>query len=108
MYFSVNGEKVHLKTIQDNKGRADFNQLTYPNAYGNGIDLQLTHETTKRKMDYVIHNREAIGDIPNNASHLVFEETIELPIGWKAELKDNIIYIKDGKEIGRASCRERV
>lgn len=97
MYFSVNGEKVHLKTIQDNKGRADFNQLTYPNAYGNGIDLQLTHETTKRKMDYVIHNREAIGDIPNNASHLVFEETIELPIGWNAELKDNIIYIKDGK-----------
>ena len=95
MYFFVNGNKEQIQTIKNEKGIVEVNKLLYPNIYGNGIDLQLTQETSKRKMDYVIHSLSALGSIPSNASHLVFEETVELPLGWTAELKDNIILLRD-------------
>jgi len=52
MYFELNGQAVQIQNIQSKSGRVDFNELTYSNVYGNGIDLRLTQNSTKRKMDY--------------------------------------------------------
>lgn len=97
MYFEANGQKINVQSIKNTEGKVNFNELTYPNVYGTGIDLLLTQHTTKRKMDYVIHSLEALENIPNDANYLVFEETVELPQGWKAELKNNVIYLIDGR-----------
>ena len=45
-------------------------------------------------MDYIISSLSDL-TIPNGATNLVFEESVELPSGWKAELKDNVIYLLD-------------
>jgi hypothetical protein len=95
MFFEVNGLETNPQVISGSTGNVDFNKLTYPNVYGPGIDLRLTQETTKRKMDYIIANINALGAIPNQASFLVFEEKVELPTGWFAVLEENMILVKD-------------
>jgi hypothetical protein len=95
MYFEVNGQVTNSQEISGAAGAAVFNKLTYSNVYGPGIDLQFTQETTKRKMDYIIANINALGSIPNQATYLVFEEKVELPAGWFAVLNENVIYVMD-------------
>lgn len=86
MYFQSSNSEINPKTIQNQQGKVDFDELIYNNCYGNGIDLKIKHGTVGRKMDYIIHNRSALGTIPVSADFLVFEETIELPSGWKASI----------------------
>lgn len=95
MYFEANGQKINVQSIRNAPGQASFNELTYTNAYGNGIDLRLTQNTTKRKMDYIIHSLDALGNIPSNVNNLVFEESVALPTGWKAVLENNEILLID-------------
>lgn len=95
MYYEVNGIEVQSKPIQSKQGRVNFNELTYSNVYGTGIDLRLTQHTTKRKMDYIIQNLNALGIIPSGAQFLVFEEKVILPSGWTAQLRNNEILLKD-------------
>jgi uncharacterized protein YneR len=95
MYYEVNGQAIQVQNIQSKLGNASYNELTYSGVYGDGIDLRLTQNTTQRKMDYIIHNPQALGTIPTGSQFLVFEEQVELPRGWIAELKDNVIYLKD-------------
>lgn len=95
MYFEGNGQILQAQNIQSKSGAVNFNELTYAGVYGNGIDLRLTQHTSKRKMDYVIQSLSALGTIPNGATDLVFEETVQLPLGWTAELRDNVIYLLD-------------
>jgi len=95
MFFEVNGQETNPQAISGSSGNVDFNKLTYPNVYGPGIDLRLTQETTKRKMDYIIANINALGSIPYQATYLVFEEKIELPTSWFAVLEGNEIFIMD-------------
>lgn len=95
MYYQSNGQEIQAQSIQDKPGTAIFNELTYSNVYGSGIDLRLTQQTTLRKMDYLIQSVSALGNVPAGAEFLVFEEAVELPTGWKAELKDNVIFLLD-------------
>lgn len=95
MYYSVNENAVQVQNIKSKQGNAEFNKLTYFDVYGSGIDLVLTQNTTKRKMDYVIQNRSALGEVPVGADFLVFEERVQLPNGWKGELEKNYILLKD-------------
>lgn len=93
MYF----DEETSKTIyaKEQKGNTDFNKLTYSNVFGDGIDLQLTQNTINRKLDYIIHNKSALGTIPTGAKHLIFEESVQLPKGWKATLENNEILLID-------------
>ncbi len=88
MYYLVGNSVVQPLTIAPNTGTVDFNELTYSNVYGNGIDLKLTQHTTIRKMDYIIQNLNALATIPTGAEYLVFEEKVVLPNGWNATLTD--------------------
>ena len=95
MYYEANGQLIQSHNIQSKQGLVDFNELTYANVYGSGIDLRLTQNTKQRKMDYIIQDQTALGNIPNGADFLVFEEKVVLPVGWSAQLIDNEILLKD-------------
>ena len=95
MYYQAGNQEIQTKNIAGAQGNINFNELTYNNVYGNGIDLRLAQNTTNRKMDYIIHNKSALGNIPSNAEFLVFEEKVELPMGWKAVINEKKIDLKD-------------
>lgn len=95
MYYEVNGQSVQMQSIQSKQGLVNFNELTYSNVYGPGIDLRFTQNTTHRKMDYIIQNQAALNNIPAGTQYLVFEEKIELPNGWTAQLSNNEILLID-------------
>lgn len=102
MFFEVDGLESNSQNILGSTGIVDFNRLTYSNVYGSGIDLRFIQETTKRKMDYIIANINALGFVPAQANYLVFEEKVELPTGWTAHLEENVIYVKDNAGVVRA------
>lgn len=95
MYYESNGQANQIQNIQSKQGLVKFNELTYANVYGSGIDLRLTQNTKQRKMDYIIQNQMALNNIPNGADFLVFEEKVVLPVGWSAQLINNEILLKD-------------
>ncbi len=95
MYFLASEQEIYSQGILGTNGNVNFNVLTYPNVYGDGIDLRLTQETTKRKMDYIIGNLGNLGPIPQSADFLVFEEKVELPFGYSFQLIENNILIFD-------------
>lgn len=94
MYYQGNGQEIRIISIKDKKGQANWNELVYPDVYGDGIDLKLTQNTTSRKMDYIIRDQAALGTIPSTAQFLVFEEKVELPSGWTASAIDDKIALK--------------
>lgn len=95
MYYESNGQATQIQDIQSKQGLVNFNELTYANVYGSGIDLRLTQNTKQRKMDYIIQSQSALNNIPNGADFLVFEEKVILPSGFSAQLLDNEILLKD-------------
>ncbi len=103
MYYEVNGQALQVQHIQEKQGNIHFNELTYQGAYGNGIDLRLTQNTTQRKMDYIIQNSSVLANIPSGAQFLIFEEKAELPNGWTAQLINNEILLTD--ESGNIQAR---
>ena len=96
MYYQGNGQEIQVTSIKNNPGQVNWNELTYTDIYGSGIDLKLTHNTTSRKMDYIIQNQAALGTIPATAQFLVFEEKVQLPSGWVASSIDDKIALKNG------------
>lgn len=97
MYFLKDNLPISIQSISNSSGQVDFNKLTYKHVYGNGIDLRLEHNTINRKLDYIINTKDALPKIPIGSSHLVFEETIQLPSKWKA--------IRVNNEIQTLNCR---
>lgn len=95
MYYEVNGNPVQTQNIQEKQGMVNYNELTYSNVYGVGIDLRLTQNTTQRKMDYIINSPAALINIPSGAQFLVFEEQVVLPNAWTAQLVNNEILLID-------------
>lgn len=95
MYFQTGTTQMEVKYISSAQGNTNFNQLTYPNVYGPGIDLRLTQNTTQRKLDYLISSKNSLGTIPPSAEWLIFEEQVELPNGWVAQIVGNTIEVKD-------------
>jgi|GEM_PF-2059512 len=98
-YFQVAGESHGTLHAQHVPGTADFNTLLYPAAFGQHIDMEIQQHTTMRKLNYIIQDRTALSAAPAGTDFMVFEETIELPAGWKAELAGKVILLKsaDGK-----------
>lgn len=96
MYFRSKKHVSNVKQIEASiVGSSDFNQLVYPNVYGQGIDVRFTQLSVKRKMDYIIQRVSDLGAIPTNSEFLIFEESIQLPDGWSATLIHNQIVLKN-------------
>lgn len=95
MYWEVNGQKAGEIAGADVAAKIGGNQLFYNNLFGN-ISAEFTILTGKRKLNYIIPNKEALGKIPNNADYLVFSEDVVLPKGWTYKMTDKEnVEIKD-------------
>lgn len=53
--------------------------------------------TGKRKLNYVIPDKPALGSVPSGAEYLVFTEDLILPNGWTAKTTDAGVLVKDRK-----------
>lgn len=99
MYWEVNKQEtgtIHSKdvsvTVKDDKAY-------YNNLYGN-ISAEFITEIGKRKLNYIIPDKQSLGKIPSNADYLVFSEDVVLN-GWTHTVTERGILIKDqnGKQI---------
>lgn len=100
MYWEVNGQAVNMLNSANTPVRIENDRAYYDNIYGS-ISAEFTTLTGKRKLNYIIPNKQALGTIPSNAEYLVFSEDIILPFGWTSSMTEKGILIKDqiGKEI---------
>lgn len=99
MYWEVNGQKVGEILGANVSAQVENDKLFYNNLFGN-ISAEFTVLTGKRKLNYIIPNKEALGVIPSNAEYLVFSEDIVLPEGWSYEQKGKQVLIYNpGKKI---------
>src|SRR5690606_15143254 len=81
MYWQVNGQNQVVLNATNSPITLEDDKAFYNNIYGD-IDAEFTILTGKRKLNYIVPNIEALGNIPNNADYLVFSEDILLPNGW--------------------------
>ncbi len=93
MVFLKGNEIVSQSPIKKTAGNASKDQLTYENAFGNGIDLHFKQNSTNRKLDFIIHSKEDIKSMAKLSDYLVFQEDIVLPQGWYVRLVDKQIHV---------------
>lgn len=100
MYWEVNGQPVNERASANVSVTIDGDKAYYNNLYGN-ISAEFITLTGKRKLNYIIPNRQEISNAPQNAEYLVFTEDVVLPEGWTSKETENGILIKNaaGKEI---------
>ncbi len=100
MYWEVNGQAVNTLNSVNVPVSIQEDKAYYHNIYGN-ISAEFTILTGKRKLNYIIPNQQALGNIPTGADYLVFTEDVILPFGWTSTITDSGVMIKDqlGKEI---------
>lgn len=94
MFWEVNGQPYGLINSANTPIQVEGDKAYYRNIYGN-IDVEFTMLTGKRELNYIIPNQAALGNIPENATYLVFSEDVVLPIGWTHEVTDKGIVIKN-------------
>jgi len=94
LYWEVNGQQKNMLSGNNSPASVQDNKLYYNNLFGQ-ISAEFTVLTGKRDLNYIIPNKQALGDIPEGASYLVFSEDIILPIGWTFSMSENGVLIKD-------------
>lgn len=100
MYWEVNGQAVNTITGADVAVSVQGDKAYYNNLFGS-ISAEFVMLTGKRELNYIIPNRGALANAPQNAEFLVFSEDVILPQGWTSTETERGILIKDrsGKEI---------
>jgi len=100
MYWEADGQQKFVKTSSNVPAASQGNRLYYKNIYGN-ISAEFTILPAKRKLNYIIPNKNSLGTIPDSADFLVFSEDIMIPFGWTYVQTIHGILIKDnfGKNI---------
>lgn len=100
MYWEVNGQAVNTVNSANKAVRIEGDKAYYDNIYGN-ISAEFITLTAKRKLNYIIPNKQALGNIPAGADYLVFTEDVVLPFNWTSSITESGVMIKDqlGKEI---------
>lgn len=94
MYWENHGQTIGLKNASDTNATINDNQVIYANLW-NDISARFTLLNGRKKLDYIIPNRESLGEIPQNAQYLVFTENIQLPHNWSHTTTSKGIHIKD-------------
>ena len=100
MFWEVNGQNIGTLNSANSPVSIQNDKAYYPNIYGN-ISAEFQILTGKRKLNYIIPNAQALGNVPTGADFLVFSEDVILPFGWTSTITENGVLIKDqlGKEI---------
>lgn len=94
LYWEINGQKIQQQFATSTMAMAQNNTLTYPNLFGE-ISAQYTLSNGKKRLDYIIPNPAALGNVPAHADYLVFTEDIILPQGWTHTTTAKGIHIQD-------------
>lgn len=94
IYWENHGQIIGLKNASDTNATVIDNQVTYANLW-NDISARFTLLNGRKKLDYIIPNRESLGEIPQNVQYLVFTENIQLPYNWNYTTTSRGIHIKD-------------
>ncbi|WP_448670167.1 T9SS type A sorting domain-containing protein [Chryseobacterium koreense] len=94
MYWEVNGGEVQPVTSADVAARIDGDKVYYDHLFGK-ISAEFITLIGKRKLNYIIPDRNGLGIIPQNADYLVFSEELVLPKDWSHEISESGIYIKN-------------
>jgi len=94
LYWEVNGQQKNMLSGNNSPASVQDNKLYYNNLFGQ-ISAEFTVLTGKRDLNYIIPNKQALGDIPTGASYLVFSEDIMLPIGWTFAMSEFGVFIKN-------------
>lgn len=99
MYWEVNGVPQSKIIAKESAAEVKGKKVIYRNLFGN-IDAEFTVLNVKRKLNYIIPNKEALGQIPVDADFLVFSEDLELPAGWNFSIdaKKNILVKNEAGE----------
>lgn len=94
MYWEVNGRMVNETNSSEVAVSIEGDKAYYNNLYGN-ISAEFIMLTGKRKLNYIIPNRQALSNNPGNAEFLVFTEDVKLPEGWKSTVTKNGVLIQN-------------
>ncbi|UFK97112.1 GEVED domain-containing protein [Kaistella faecalis] len=87
MYWEFKGQKLGEINASDVPAKISGDKLFYDKLYGN-ISAEYKVLIGKRKLNYIIPNKEALGDIPLKADYLVFSEDLFLPKGWTSTINE--------------------
>jgi len=100
MYWEVNGQAVGTVNSANVPVSIVNDKAYYNNLYGN-IAAEFAVLTGKRELNYIIHQKQDLGNIPDHADYLVFSEDVVLPYGWTHTITENGILIQNqfGKEM---------
>lgn len=100
MYWEVNGQAVNTLASANTAVTIQADKAYYNNLYGS-IAAEFTVESGRRKLNYIIPNAQALGNIPAGTDYLTFTEDVVLPQGWTHTVSENGILIKNqaGKQI---------
>ena len=100
MYWEVNGQNVGILQSSNVPFSSENEKGYYYNVYGD-IDVEFIISAGNRKLNYIIPDMQALGNVPSGADYLVFTEDVVLPFGWSSQLTDRGIMIKDqlGKNV---------
>lgn len=100
MFWEVNAQQKNVQSGSNPAATVQDNKLYYNNLFGQ-ISAEFTVLTGKRDLNYIIPNKQALGNVPENADYLVFSEDIILPVGWSFSMNEKGVLIKNntGKNI---------
>lgn len=87
MYWEVSGKPFNIQEASNVAGKAKDDKIKYPQLFGK-IGAEFTVKNGQRKLNYIIPNRSALGNVPSNSEYLVFEEEIILPKGWTYKIDE--------------------
>lgn len=94
LYWEAYGQQIGLQTATTSTAEVNGNQVVYPNLFGN-ISAKYTLLNGRKRLDYIIPNAAALGNVPANAQYLVFTEDIKLPQAWTYNYTSKGVEIKD-------------
>ncbi|MDY0088878.1 MAG: hypothetical protein RBR78_00775, partial [Flavobacteriaceae bacterium] len=94
MYWEVNGQAVNTLASANTAVTIQADKAYYNNLYGS-IAAEFAIESGRRKLNYIIPNAQALGNIPANTNYLVFTEDIKLQNNWTHTVTERGILIKD-------------
>lgn len=86
MVGKINSSNVNISVHED---KAYFNDI-----YGS-IDVEFINLAGKRKLNYIIPDKQALGSVPEGAEYLVFSEDVVLPFGWSSSVTEKGVIIKN-------------
>ncbi len=82
MYWEVNGAEVQPVTSADVAARIEGDKVYYDHLFGK-ISAEFTVKSGQRKLNYIIPDKNSLGEIVHNAEYLVFAEEFEISENFK-------------------------